>query len=122
MQRQATDGWDAVPNPLIDRRQDPVVVDEVVIVDQVVIVDEVNCFEPVCGVTIELFADIARAVAARDDDAAHGSELARQCGISAHDWQLASKVWNSRIASEPAVAGHLMALYRDPHEADGLAS
>jgi hypothetical protein len=62
------------------------------------------------GVTIELFARIASAVAARADSGVHGTELARQCGIEAEDWLLASKLWNIWIASYPGVAAHFMAL------------
>jgi hypothetical protein len=98
-------------NPLIVRNDDPIVE-----------FDKHSCFEPVCGVSLETFAEIARTVAARDDDAAQGSELARQFGVTADDWVLASRIWNSRIASYPAVAGHLMALFRPGEDTEWLAS
>jgi hypothetical protein len=98
-------------NPLIVRNDDPVVD-----------TNDTSCFAPVCGVSIEQFAEIAKAVAAHDDNAANGSELAGEFGISPDDWLLASRIWNSRIATYPAVAGHLMALFRPGDETEWLAS
>jgi hypothetical protein len=67
---------------------------------------------PVRGVTLELFADIARAVASQHEASTGGSELAASCGVAADDWQLACRVWNARIADDPAVAKKLSELYR----------
>ena len=74
-------------------------------------------FTPVRGVTLEVFADIARAVASQHDAGTRGTELAVSCGITANDWLYASRVWNARIANNPAVAHKLSVLYR-PHVID----
>jgi hypothetical protein len=67
---------------------------------------------PVRGVTLELFADIARAVASQRDASTRGSALAASCGIAAEDWRFACRAWNIRIAEDPAVARKLSELYR----------
>jgi hypothetical protein len=74
---------------------------------------ETGCspFTPVRGVTLELFADIARTVASRDDAHSHGTELAESMGVAPSDWLFACRTWNTRIADNPAVAQHLSALY-----------
>jgi hypothetical protein len=72
-----------------------------------------SAFQPVRGVSLELFAGIAKTVAARDDDHAHGTELAQACGIAPRDWLFASRIWNTRIARFPAVGRQLSELYRD---------
>jgi hypothetical protein len=69
-------------------------------------------FDPVNGVTLDLFAEIARALASTDDHQANGGELAEAYGISAADWHHASRVWNCRIADNPAVARALSRRYR----------
>jgi|SRR5581483_2542185 len=69
-------------------------------------------FAPVRGVTLEVFADIARAVASQHDSGTRGTEVAVSCGITANDWLYACRVWNTRIAEDPAVAQKLSLLYR----------
>jgi hypothetical protein len=69
-------------------------------------------FEPVLGVSLELFANIAQAVAARNDDFAHGTLLAAACGIPPSDWRIAASTWNARITSDPAVGLRLSELCR----------
>jgi hypothetical protein len=71
-----------------------------------------SMFAPVRGVSLELFADIARAVASQHDASPRGSALAAKRGVSADDWRFACRVWNTRIAEDPAVARKLSELYR----------
>lgn len=71
-------------------------------------------FAPVRGVTLELFADIARAVASQHDSSTRGIELAASCDISAADWLVACRTWNTRIADNPDVAKTLSGFYRAP--------
>lgn len=70
-------------------------------------------FAPVRGVSLEMFADIAKAIASRDDIRAHGRDLALDMGIEPNDWQLACRTWNDRVASNPAVARQFMMRFRD---------
>ena len=100
-QRRVRDVWQPIERPKRPSSQDAAT----------------SPFAPVRGVTLELFADIARAVASRHDGAARGTELAAGCGISTTDWLYACRVWNTRIAENPDVAKKLSALYRsDPGE------
>lgn len=69
-------------------------------------------FAPVRGVSLEMFADIAKAIAMRDETDAHGATLALDLGIEPNDWWLASRTWNARIAAEPTVAEFFAARFR----------
>ena len=73
---------------------------------------EASPFAPVRGVTLELFADIVRLVASRQDASAQGIELAARRGISAPDWLFAARTWNARSADHEEVARRLSARYR----------
>jgi hypothetical protein len=55
--------------------------------------------EAVRGVSLELFAAIADAIASRTK--AHGSDIAAARGIAPYDWLIASQTWNARLASDP---------------------
>jgi hypothetical protein len=110
--RIADDRWKSAPiNPLICRDEEPTLEPA-----------DAAAFAPVAGVTIELFARIAMAVAARADSGVQGTELARHCGIPAQDWLNASRAWNRRIAAHPGVAGYFMGLCRPAETPQDLAS
>jgi hypothetical protein len=68
-------------------------------------------FEPVAGVSIELWAEISKGLAAYNYDQSKAVEIAASKGISAEDWQTALDTWNARLKSNPAVAQRFNALY-----------
>jgi len=69
-------------------------------------------FEPVAGVSLELFAAISKGVAAYNYDAAKLPEIAASKGVDAGSWDEASRGWNDRIKANPAVAQRFNVLYR----------
>jgi hypothetical protein len=72
----------------------------------------VTDFTPVRGVSLDLFAGIARTLAASCDSQVQGTELAAAKGVAAEDWLFACRVWNTRIAENPAVARVLSERFR----------
>jgi hypothetical protein len=68
--------------------------------------------EPVAGVSIELFAQISKGLAAYGYDQSRAVELAAARGVSADAWAQALAGWNERIAADPSVAQRFNALYR----------
>jgi len=68
-------------------------------------------FEPVAGVSIELWAEISKGLAAYNYDQSKAVEIAASKGISAEDWQTALDTWNARLKANPAVAQRFNALY-----------
>jgi hypothetical protein len=67
-------------------------------------------FEPIAGVSIELYAEISRGCAAYPGDLAKAAEVAAAHGVSADSWQAAMNGWNARMHN-PAVAQRFNALY-----------
>ncbi len=70
-------------------------------------------FDPVAGVTLEQFAGVSKGVAAYNYDQSKLVEVAAGHGISAQSWEEASRGWNSRVQSNPAVAQRFNQLYRE---------
>jgi uncharacterized phage infection (PIP) family protein YhgE len=68
-------------------------------------------FEPVAGVTIELFAEVSKGLAEYNYDQAMAPQVASSKGIAADAWQTAADTWNDRIKANPAVAQRFNALY-----------
>src|SRR5262249_19830216 len=68
-------------------------------------------FEPIAGVSIELYAEIAKGLAAYNYDQSKGRELAAAKGVSAESWQAAVDGWNARMQSNRAVGQRFNALY-----------
>jgi hypothetical protein len=68
-------------------------------------------FEPVSGVSIELWADISKGLAAYNYDPTKAVEIAASKGVSAEAWQTALDTWNERLRRNPAVAQRFNALY-----------
>jgi hypothetical protein len=68
-------------------------------------------FDPIAGVTIELYAEISKGLAAYDYDIARGPEVAAAKGVSADSWEQAMSGWNDRIKANRAVAQRFNALY-----------
>jgi hypothetical protein len=68
-------------------------------------------FEPIAGVSIELYAEISKGLAAYNYDITKGPEVAASKGVSAEDWNAAMTGWNDRIKANRAVAQRFNALY-----------
>jgi hypothetical protein len=67
-------------------------------------------FEPIAGVSLELYADVSREAAARPGDLGHAAMVAASRGVSGESWQEAMNGWNARMHN-PAVAQRFNALY-----------
>ena len=70
-------------------------------------------FDPIAGVSIELYAEISRGLAAYNYDIAKGPEVAASKGVSAESWEEAMQGWNDRIKANRAVAQRFNALYME---------
>jgi hypothetical protein len=68
-------------------------------------------FEPVNGVSLELYAEISRELANRGYDQSQAVSVAASKGVSADDWQAAMDGWNGRMKTNPAVGQQFNALY-----------
>ncbi len=67
--------------------------------------------EPIAGVSLALYADIARGLAAYSYDQSKGVEVAASKGVSADSWSVAVDGWNERIKSDRTVAQEFNRLY-----------
>jgi hypothetical protein len=70
-------------------------------------------FDPIAGVSIELYAEISKGLAAYNYDIAKGPEVAAAKGVSADSWEAAMQGWNDRIKANRAVAQRFNALYME---------
>jgi hypothetical protein len=61
-------------------------------------------FEPVAGVDLKLYAEIAKGLAAYNYDQSAGPAVAATKGVSADAWEAAVTEWNLRMQRNPAVA------------------
>jgi hypothetical protein len=68
-------------------------------------------FDPIAGVSIELYAEISKGLAAYNYDITKGPEVAASKGVSGEDWSAAMTGWNDRIKANRAVAQRFNALY-----------
>jgi hypothetical protein len=68
-------------------------------------------FDPIAGVSIEVYAEISKGLAAYNYDVTKGPEVAATKGVSAEDWDSAMTGWNDRIKANRAVAQRFNALY-----------
>jgi hypothetical protein len=68
-------------------------------------------FDPIAGVSIELYAEISKGLAAYNYYITKGPEVAATKGVSAEDWNAAMTGWNDRIKANRAVAQRFNALY-----------
>jgi hypothetical protein len=68
-------------------------------------------FEPIAGVSLDLYADISRDLASVNYDQTRAPGLALARGVTAESWQAALDGWNGRIQSNPAVAQRFNARY-----------
>ena len=68
-------------------------------------------FEPIAGVSLELYAEISKGLAAYDYDQSKAPELAAAKGVPAESWQAAMAGWNERMQRNRAVGQRFNALY-----------
>jgi hypothetical protein len=68
-------------------------------------------FDPIAGVSLELYAEISKGLAAYNYDITKGPEVAAAKGVCAVDWNQAMTGWNDRIKANRAVAQRFNALY-----------
>jgi hypothetical protein len=68
-------------------------------------------FEPIAGVSLELFAEVSKGLAAYGYDQSKAVEIAASKGVSADSWQQALDGWNVRVKANPAVAQRFSAAY-----------
>jgi hypothetical protein len=68
-------------------------------------------FEPVAGVSLETYAEVAKGLAAYNYDQTMAVTLAGNKGIAPDAWQAAADAWNARMKANPAVAQRFNALY-----------
>jgi hypothetical protein len=68
-------------------------------------------FDPIAGVSIELYAEISKGLAAYNYDITKGPDVAATKGVAAEDWGQAMTGWNDRIKANRAVAQRFNALY-----------
>lgn len=59
---------------------------------------------PIAGVSLELFAEVSKGLAAYNYDQSKAVVVAAEKGVSADAWQQAMDGWNDRITANPAVA------------------
>ena len=68
-------------------------------------------FDPVAGVSLELYAEVSKGLAEYNYDQAMAPQIAGTKGIAADAWQTAADAWNARMKANPAVAQRFNALY-----------
>ena len=68
-------------------------------------------FDPINGVSIELYAEISRDLATVNYDQAQAPALANAKGVISSDWEAAVAGWNARMQTNPAVGQRFNALY-----------
>ena len=67
--------------------------------------------EAIAGVSLELYAEICRGLAAYDYDQSKAVLVASGKGVSPDSWQTALDGWNARIQQDPTVAQRFNQLY-----------
>ena len=68
-------------------------------------------FDPINGVSLELYAEISKGLAAVNYDQSQAPMIAMSKGVMAEDWEAAVAGWNARMKSNPAVGQRFNALY-----------
>ena len=67
--------------------------------------------EPISGVSLELYAQIAKDLATVGYDQNRAPEIAQKHGVSSADWAVAQKGWGDRIRADRGVGVKFNALY-----------
>jgi hypothetical protein len=68
-------------------------------------------YEPIAGVTLELYAAISKGLADYDFDLSRATDVAASKGVVEADWSTAVQGWNARIRANPNVGQRFNALY-----------
>jgi hypothetical protein len=68
-------------------------------------------FEPIAGVSLELYAEISKGLAAYNFDHSKAADVAASKGVTEADWTAAIDGWNTRMRSNPSVGQRFNALY-----------
>jgi hypothetical protein len=68
-------------------------------------------FEPIAGVSLELYVEISKGLAAVNDDQSKAADVAASKGVTESDWTTAVDGWNTRMRSNPSVGQRFNSLY-----------
>jgi hypothetical protein len=68
-------------------------------------------FEPIAGVSLELYAEISKGLAAHNYDQSKAAAVAASKGVTETNWTAAIDGWNVRMRSNPTVGRRFNALY-----------
>src|SRR4051794_40518290 len=68
-------------------------------------------FEPIAGVSLGLYAEISRGLAAVNYDQARAPEVALAHGVTSTNWAEAVEGWNARMQTNQNVGKQFNALY-----------
>jgi hypothetical protein len=68
-------------------------------------------FEPIAGVTLDLYAEISKALVALNHNQSEAVDVAASKGVAASDWSTAVDGWNARMRSNPTVGQRFNVLY-----------
>jgi hypothetical protein len=68
-------------------------------------------FEPIAGVSLELYAEISKRLGAYNDDQSKAADVAASKGVTEPDWTAAVDGWNARRRSNPSVGQRFNLLY-----------
>jgi hypothetical protein len=69
-------------------------------------------FEPINGVSLELYVQICKGIAAAGNDQTQGPLLAAAHGVSAADWEVASTTWPARMTKNRAIGQQFNRYYQ----------
>jgi hypothetical protein len=68
-------------------------------------------FEPIAGVTLELYVAISKGLAAHNYDLTKAADVAASKGVDESAWTAAVDGWNARMRSNPSVGQRFNLLY-----------
>ncbi len=68
-------------------------------------------FEPIAGVSLELYVEISKRLAAFNYDLSKAADVAASKGVTQSEWTAAVDGWNARLRSNPSVGQRFNLLY-----------
>lgn len=68
-------------------------------------------FEPIAGVSLELYVEISKGLAAYNYDQSKAADVAASKGVAESDWTAAVDGWNARMRANSSVGQRFNALY-----------
>ena len=68
-------------------------------------------FEPIAGVSLELYVEISKGLAICHDDQSKATSVTASKGVTEFDWKVAVEGWNARLRSNPSVGRRFNSLY-----------